>query len=322
MCFKNSSITRHLIPEFEHYECSLLLLNMYEEINRANCSSSIGDGWLYGCQSIFPVVTHKQQRNFWTGEPVFPLTRKSERSVARQALDSRSNRAGTLGVTPGATSRDESAHWSPVISSESVRVKGEGGKGSSTNSDGMKKVEPSATSVLWWTDPRAVGSVAFVRFDVTHRLETGNFCRSIFPHVMLMLKCVYLNIGMASKTQHDLTSFFYFQKCKSLYYFTNTFDNDPNSKKLAKKQTFILATWQKEGQILRGKRGILAVSRASQSSTDKCILYIKQHILLLSTTGNSTAQAWVCLCASFPFWKAFHQHSLTGKVKEKRRSER
>lgn len=29
--------------------------------------------------------------------------------MARQALDGRSNRAGTLGVTPGATSRDESA---------------------------------------------------------------------------------------------------------------------------------------------------------------------------------------------------------------------
>lgn len=87
-----------------------------------------GYGWLCGCQSIFPVVTHKQRGNFWTGEAVFPPTRKSERSVARQALDSRSNRAGTLGVTPGATSRDESAHWSPVISSESVRVKGEGGK--------------------------------------------------------------------------------------------------------------------------------------------------------------------------------------------------
>lgn len=83
---------------------------MCEEINRANCSSSVGYGWLYGCQSIVPVVTHKQQWNFWTGEPVFPLTRKSERSVARQALDSRSNRVGTLGVTPGATSRDESTH--------------------------------------------------------------------------------------------------------------------------------------------------------------------------------------------------------------------
>lgn len=29
--------------------------------------------------------------------------------MARQALYGRSNRAGTLGVTPGATSRDESA---------------------------------------------------------------------------------------------------------------------------------------------------------------------------------------------------------------------
>lgn len=29
--------------------------------------------------------------------------------MARQALDGRSNGAGTLGVTPGATSRDESA---------------------------------------------------------------------------------------------------------------------------------------------------------------------------------------------------------------------
>lgn len=67
--------------------------------------------------------------------PVSPLTGKSEGAMARQALDGRSNRAGTLGVTPGATSRDESAHWSPVISSErqSVRVKGGGKKGSSIN---------------------------------------------------------------------------------------------------------------------------------------------------------------------------------------------
>lgn len=273
---------------------------MREEINRANCSSLVSYGWLYGCQSIFPVVTHKQQRNFWTGEPVFPLTRKSERSVARQALDSRSNRVGTLGVTPGATSRDESTHWSPVISSESVRVKGEEGKGSSTNSDGMKKVEPSATSVLRWTDPRAVGSVAFVRFDVTHWKQVILLKHFFSRHAeMYLLKYWY---GFKGRSQHDFTCF-YFEKWKGLYYFTKMFDNYPNSKKLAKKQTFILATWQKEGQILRGKRGILAVSWASQSSTDKCIPYIKQHILLLSTTGNSTAQAWVCLCASFPFWK-------------------
>lgn len=37
------------------------------------------------------------------------MTGKSEGAVARQALDGRSNRAGTLGVTPGATSRDEHA---------------------------------------------------------------------------------------------------------------------------------------------------------------------------------------------------------------------
>lgn len=204
-----SSIKSHLIQEFVHYECSLQLLNMCEEINRANCSSSVGYGWLCGCQSIFPVVNHKQRRNFWTGEPVFPLTRKSERSVARQALDSRSNRVGTLGVTPGATSRDESTHWSPVISSESVRVKGDGGKGSSTNSDGMKKVEPSATSVLRWTDPRAVGSVAFVRFDVTYRLETGNFAEAFFFHVML--KFIYLNIGMVSKADPNIIHVFTFK---------------------------------------------------------------------------------------------------------------
>lgn len=37
------------------------------------------------------------------------MTGKSEGAMARQALNGRSNRAGTLGVTPGATSRDERA---------------------------------------------------------------------------------------------------------------------------------------------------------------------------------------------------------------------
>lgn len=184
---------------------------MCKEIHRANRSSSIGYGWIYGCQSISPVVTHKQQWNFWTGEPVFPLTRKSERSMARQALDSRSNRAGTLGVTPGATSRDESAHWSPVISSESVRVKGEGGKGSSTNSDGMKKVEPRTTSLLWWTDPRAVGSVAFVKMLMFwHYLHTEDrwLFWSIFPYDLLMLKSIYINI-VTSSDHRQIPKWFY-----------------------------------------------------------------------------------------------------------------
>lgn len=73
---------------------------------------------------------------------------------------------------------------------------------------------------------------------------------------MYLLKYWY---GLKGRSQHDFTCF-YFQKWKGPYYFTKMFDNYPNSKKLAKKQTFILATWQKEGQILRGKRGILAVS--------------------------------------------------------------
>lgn len=115
---------------------------------------------------------------------------------------------------------------------------------------------------------------------------------------MFLLKYWY---GFKGRSKHDFTCF-YFQKWKGLYYFTKMFDYYLNSKKLAKKQTFILATWQKEGQILREKRGILAVSWASQSSTDKWIPYIKQHILLLSTTGNSTAQAWVFVCI-FPFLK-------------------
>lgn len=61
--------------------------------------------------NLSPLLSLKSSRgNVWTGEAVSPLTKKSESAVARQALDGRSNRAGTLGVTPGATSRDERAH--------------------------------------------------------------------------------------------------------------------------------------------------------------------------------------------------------------------
>lgn len=66
---------------------------------------------------------------------------------------------------------------------------------------------------------------------------------------------------------------FYFQKWKGLYYFTKMFDNYPNSKKLAKKQTFILATWQKEGQILRGKGGFWqSVERANPQQTNASLI--------------------------------------------------
>lgn len=58
--------------------------------------------------SPFPSLKSKRW-NFWTGKPLSLLTGKSEGAVARQELDGRSKRAGTLGVTPGATSRDESA---------------------------------------------------------------------------------------------------------------------------------------------------------------------------------------------------------------------
>ncbi|KAI9513831.1 hypothetical protein NQZ68_039203 [Dissostichus eleginoides] len=82
-------------------------MRIWETVHPQN--GGYGCSLLYSRQSVCLAVTQKKQWNFWTGEPLSPLTGKSEGAVARQALDGRSNRAGTLGVTPGATSRDESA---------------------------------------------------------------------------------------------------------------------------------------------------------------------------------------------------------------------
>lgn len=147
-----------------------------------------------GCQSSFPVVTHKQQGNFWTGEPVFPPTRKSERSVARQALDSRSNRAGTLGVTPGATSRDESTHWSPVISSESVRVKGE--------------KEVLQTQLVWkrlnLARPQCCGELTPEQLVVLLLSSHSSSDNTHWQPFELKLKCISINIGTLSKTDYNM----------------------------------------------------------------------------------------------------------------------
>ena len=83
--------------------------------------------------------------------------------MARQALDGRSNRAGTLGVTPGATSRDESAtDLQSSRQNDSLSGLKEGGeKRSSINWDGMSEVERSITSMSGMADPRARDGVFF-----------------------------------------------------------------------------------------------------------------------------------------------------------------
>ncbi|KAI4807594.1 hypothetical protein KUCAC02_027394, partial [Chaenocephalus aceratus] len=80
-------------------------------------------------------------------EPLSPLTGKSEGAVARQALDGRSNRAGTLGVTPGATSRDESAtDLQSSRQNDSLSGLKEGGERSSINQDASLPFHEAAWS--------------------------------------------------------------------------------------------------------------------------------------------------------------------------------
>lgn len=130
--------------------------------------------------------------------------------MARQALDGRSNRAGTLGVTPGATSRDESAHWSPVISSErqSVRVKG-GGKRSSINKDGMSEVERSITSMTdsitpehlekWWCKVFLLECSSSVMMSSSGILDSWLCWHSSFIHDMTaVFWCFYCRIPSTS----------------------------------------------------------------------------------------------------------------------------
>lgn len=67
--------------------------------------------------------------------------------MARQALDGRSNRAGTLGVTPGATSRDESAtDLQSSHQNDSLSGLKKGEKRSSISEDGTSEVERRITS--------------------------------------------------------------------------------------------------------------------------------------------------------------------------------
>lgn len=80
--------------------------------------------------------------------------------MARQALDGRSNRAGTLGVTPGATSRDESAtDLQSSRQNDSLSGLKKGGKRSSISEDGTSEVERRITSMSRMPDPRAFGEV-------------------------------------------------------------------------------------------------------------------------------------------------------------------
>lgn len=119
-----------------------------------------GDYVLYNSQLLSLAITQNYKWNFWTGEPLSPLTGKSEGAVARQALDGRSNRAGTLGVTPGATSRDESAtDLQSSRQNDSLSGLKKGEKRSSISEDGTSEVERRITSMSRMPDPRAFGEV-------------------------------------------------------------------------------------------------------------------------------------------------------------------
>lgn len=79
-------------------------------------------------------------------------------------------------------------------SSESVRVKGEGENEVLQTQLVWKKVEPSSTSVLWRTDPRAVGSVSFVII-----LKFGHY-----PLTAICAEAeISIYIGTPSKTASD-----------------------------------------------------------------------------------------------------------------------
>lgn len=168
----------------------------------------------------------------------------------------------------------------------------ERGKRSSTNSDGMKEVEPSSTSVLWWTDPRTVGSVAFVRM-----LKFRDFPMT----------------AICAKAEMYLHKSWYTFKDKSQDVFTWFSFLSLSRFKIIRIRIRIHRNWQrnrpsywlrhrKKGWFLRGKKVDFG-SQLRESSTEKCIPYTKQQVLLLSTTRNSTAEAWVCFCASFTFCK-------------------
>lgn len=137
----------------------------------------------------------------------------------------------------------------------------------------MKKVEPSSTSVLWRTDPRAVGSVSFV---IT--LKFGHY-----PLTAICAKAeISIYIGTPSKTASD--TFWHDFSFLHSHFFTiiriqrNWQRNSPSYTSYS----------GKKGWFLRRKGGFWQEVK-SQSSTYKCILYIRQHIFFAFCKNISSA---------------------------------